>query len=200
MSRSVKVFVNSLYAQMVIKMQTFPLFYPQTLLEHLNKLHIPYQLHSHIPVFTVEEAHKIDAEIPGTHTRNLFLRDKKDTMFLVTLRHDTPIDLKKLSDLLGCGRVSFGSPERLWTYLGVKPGSVTPLAILNNTAQNVQLVLEKAMMESERINVHPLDNSMTIGLTPSDLMTILEKQGITPHIRDLSMAAPDAETHITTEC
>lgn len=173
-------------------MQTFPRFYAQNLLDFMGNLQISYQLYTHAPVFTVEESHKIDADIPGTHTRNLFLRDKKETMFLVTLRHDTMIDLKKLSDLLGTGRFSFGSPERLWTYLGVKPGSVTPLSILNDTDKKVQLILEKGMMEADLVNFHPLDNSMTIGMPPSELMTILEKQGIKPQIIDLSPAAPNA--------
>ncbi|HAJ90550.1 MAG TPA: prolyl-tRNA synthetase associated domain-containing protein [Rhodospirillaceae bacterium] len=172
-------------------MQTNPPFYAQNLLDFLTNLQISYRLYTHEPVFTVEEAHKVDKEILGTHTRNMFLRDKKERMFLVTLRHDTPIDLKKLSDLLGVGRFSFGSPERLWTYLGVKPGSVTPLSILNDTGKKVSLVLEKAMMEADLVNFHPLDNSMTIGMTPSELMTILEKQGITPQIIDLSPATPD---------
>jgi Ala-tRNA(Pro) deacylase len=173
-------------------MQTSPPFYAQNLLDFMRDLQVSYQLYTHDPVFTVEESHKIDAAIPGTHTRNLFLRDKKETMFLVTLRHDTPIDLKKLSDLLGTGRFSFGSPERLWTYLGVKPGSVTPLSILNDTDKKVQLILEKGMMEADLVNFHPLDNSMTIGMAPSELMTILEKQGIKPQIMDLTAAAPDA--------
>lgn len=173
-------------------MQISPRFYAQNLLEFLDNLHISYQLHHHAPVFTVEESHKIDADIPGTHTRNLFLRDKKETMFLVTLRHDTLIDLKKLSDLLGSGRFSFGSPERLWTYLGVKPGSVTPLSILNDTDKKVQLILEKGMMDTELVNFHPLDNAMTVGMHPSELMTILEKEGIKPQIMDLTPAAPDA--------
>lgn len=166
-------------------------FYAQSLLDFMTNLHISYQLYHHEPVFTVEESHKVDGHIPGTHTRNLFLRDKKENMFLVTLRHDTLIDLKKLSDLLGTGRFSFGSPERLWTYLGVKPGSVTPLSILNDTEGHVQLILEKAMMDTEIVNFHPLDNSMTVGMPPSELMTILEKQGIKPQIMDLGPAAPD---------
>lgn len=175
-------------------MQISPPFSAQNLLKHMDELQIPYQLYTHEPVFTVEESHKVDKEIPGTHTRNMFLRDKKERMFLITLRHDTPIDLKKLSDLLGTGRFSFGSPERLWTYLGVKPGSVTPLSILNDTEHKVQLVLEAGMMDTPLVNFHPLDNSMTVGMPPSALMTILEKSAIQPQIMDLSPAAPDTQT------
>jgi len=173
-------------------MQISPPFYAQNLLDFIKNLQIPCQIYTHPPVFTVAEANEKSTEIPGTHTRNLFLRDKREKMFLITLRHETPLDLKKLSDLLGTGRFSFGSPERLWTYLGVKPGSVTPLSILNDTGKQVQLVLEQGMMDTPLVNFHPLDNSMTVGMSPSGLMTILEKAGIKPIIMNLDAAAPDA--------
>jgi len=174
-------------------MPSNPLFYAHNLLDFMANLHISFQLYNHIPVFTVAEANDVSLKIPGTHTRNLFLRDKHENMFLITLRHDTLLDLKKLSDLLGVGRFSFGSPERLWTYLGVKPGSVTPFAILNDSERQVKLVLEEEMMNSPLVNFHPLDNSMTIGLAPSELMTILKKQDIKPLILDLNPARPDEE-------
>ncbi len=164
------------------------------LLDYITKIGVDYALYHHEPVFTVAEADKVAGVMEGAQTRNLFVRDKRETMFLVTLRHDTQVDLKKLADLLGAGKLSFGSPERLWTYLGVKPGSVTPLSILNDTDKKVQLVLEYGMMTEDIINVHPLDNSMTIGLSPDGLMTILEKNDLTPIILDLSRAAPDKIT------
>ncbi|MDD3020824.1 MAG: prolyl-tRNA synthetase associated domain-containing protein [Alphaproteobacteria bacterium] len=152
-----------------------------------------FTLFHHVPVFTVAESDEVSAQIPGFHTRNLFLRDKKGRMFLVTLGHDTPVDLKKLSDFLGVGRFSFGSPTRLWTYLGVRPGSVTPLSILNDTVKQVQLILEKDMMEEQMVNFHPLDNSMTVGMTPQTLLDILEQHDVSPHILDLSQMAPDQD-------
>lgn len=172
-------------------MQSFPPYYPQNMLNLMDNLQISYQLHTHIPVFTVEEADKVSGDIAGAHIKNLFLRDKRENMFLLSVRTTTTLDLKKLSDLLGTGRFSFGSPERLWTYLGVKPGSVTPLAILNDTAQKVTLILEKGMMDDDLINIHPLDNSMTVGMHPQELMKILENKGISPQIIDLSSAKPD---------
>jgi Ala-tRNA(Pro) deacylase len=172
-------------------MQSFPPYYPQNTLNLMDNLKISYQLYTHIPVFTVEEADKVSGDIAGAHIKNLFLRDKREQMFLVTLRSTTKLDLKKLSDLLGSGRFSFGSPERLWTYLGVKPGSVTPLAILNDTGKKVTLILEKGMMEEEIINIHPLDNGMTVGMHPKELMKILENKGISPQITDLNSAKPD---------
>lgn len=168
-----------------------PKFTPDSLFAHLESIGIPFERFHHVPVFTVAEANQVSEAIPGLHTRNLFLKDKKGNMVLVTLGHETPIDLKKLSDLLVMGRFSFGSPERLWNHLGVRPGSVTPLAILNNIERNIRMVLDAQMMGFDRINVHPLDNSMTVSLNPQDLMTILEKHAITPQIIDLGPAAPD---------
>jgi Ala-tRNA(Pro) deacylase len=122
----------------------------------------------------------------------MFLKDKKGAMFLVTLRHDTMIDLKKLSDVLEAGRFSFGSPERLWENLGVRPGSVTPFAIVNDTQKAVTLVLEAGMMDEEIVNYHPLVNTMTVGLTPQHLLDYMRSIGVNPRIVDLSAACPDA--------
>lgn len=168
-----------------------PLYNSETLLCRLREQGHAFSLFHHVPVFTVEEAEQVSADIPGLHTRNLFLRDKKERMFLITLRHDTPIDLKKLSDMLGVERFSFGSPDRLWTCLGVTPGSVTPLSILNDQSGQVQLILEDEMMKGDIINMHPLINSMSISLSPQVLMTILQNHAITARVMDLKEAAPD---------
>ncbi|MEK7801798.1 MAG: prolyl-tRNA synthetase associated domain-containing protein [Pseudomonadota bacterium] len=168
-----------------------PLLASETLLAYLIAQAIPHHVYHHEAVFTVAEANKISAVISGAHTRNLFLRDKKGRMFLVTLRHNTPVDLKKLSDVLGVGRFSFGSAARLWENLGVTAGSVTPLAILNDRNQNVTLVLEEGMMAEESINVHPLINTMTVSLSPTGLMTILKDCAITPLVIDFTNLAPD---------
>lgn len=166
---------------------------PQALMDHLTSLGIAFTLYEHEAVFTVEQANKIDAMIPGTHTRNLFLKDKKGAMFLVTLRHDTRVDLNKLNVLLGAGRFSFGSPERLWQYLGVRPGSVTPFSIINDKNHDVVTVLEKGMMEQEIVNYHPLLNTMTVSLTPAGLMEFLKSIQVEPRILDLSSACPDED-------
>jgi Ala-tRNA(Pro) deacylase len=164
---------------------------PEALMGQLKALGIAFTLYEHEAVFTVEQANRIDDLIPGTHTRNLFLKDKKGAMFLVTLRHDTKVDLNKLNVLLGAGRFSFGSPERLWQYLGVRPGSVTPFSIINDKAHEVVTVLEKGMMEQDIVNYHPLLNTMTIGLSPEGLLNFLKSVGVEPRIIDLSAAAPD---------
>ena len=163
---------------------------PEALIGQLEALGLPHRVHTHAAVFTVAESKEIDAGIAGAHTRNMFLKDKKGAMFLVTLRHDTLIDLKKLSDVLEAGRFSFGSPERLWENLGVRPGSVTPFAIINDTLQAVTLVLEEGMMAEETVNFHPLINTMTVGLRPDDFLKFLSAINVVPRIVDLSAAAP----------
>lgn len=163
---------------------------PETLMEKLDAQGIPYNLHHHPAVFTVEESNKLEMALPGCHTRNLFLKDKKGRMVLVTLSHDTRIDLNKLNVLLGYGRFSFGSPERLWQYLGVRPGSVTPFSIINDTGHQVELVLEEKMLRHDRMNVHPLLNTMTVGLAPDDFLRFLTEIKVTPRIVDLSTASP----------
>ncbi len=105
---------------------------PEDLLEALDRLDITYKIHHHAPIFTVEEGVHLKAEIPGVHCRNLFLRDKKEQMFLVVAANETKIDLKSLPVLIGSGRLSFGSPQRLWTYLGIRPGSVCPFCVIND--------------------------------------------------------------------
>lgn len=166
---------------------------PQDLMDRLASINVPFVLHEHEAVFTVEESNRIDAQIPGTHTRNLFLKDKKDRMFLVTLRHDTLVDLNKLRVLLGAGRFSFGSPERLWTYLGVRPGSVTPFSIINDKDHKVTLVLEEGMMQQEIVNFHPLLNTMTVGLSPNKFLEFLRAIEVVPVIIDLSAISPDEQ-------
>ena len=94
-------------------------------------------------------------------------------MFLVTLANETEVDLKEMEELLECKRLSFGSPDRLWTYLGVRPGSVCPFAVINDTEQEVPLILDEWMMNQKRVNYHPLLNTMTVGLAPEDLLKFL---------------------------
>ncbi len=152
---------------------------PYDLMKFLDQNDIKFTFYHHKPVFTVADSSEVDSQILGAHTRNLFLKDKKDKMFLVTLRYDTPLDLKKLEKIICAGRLSFGSPERLWTYLGVRPGSVTPFAIINDKENMVTPIWEAGMMAHDIVNFHPLLNSMTIGLTPNDLRrftTLINRQ------------------------
>ncbi len=159
------------------------------LLGRLKGLGIEYILYEHQALFRVEDASDIERGMTGAHTRNLFVRDKKERMFLITLMADTKIDMKKLADLLKAGRLSFGSPERLFKYLGVTPGSVTPFAMVNDKDHKVTLILDQEMMKYDIVNYHPLINTMTVGLSPADLRKFLENCGCVPQVMDLSAAS-----------
>ncbi|MDH5722481.1 MAG: prolyl-tRNA synthetase associated domain-containing protein [Alphaproteobacteria bacterium] len=163
---------------------------PEKLFFHLEKMGISYELHHHEPLFTVEDGLEVEKGISGTHCRNLFLRDKKKAMFLVVLANETKVDLKNLADLLGSGRLSFGSAERLWEHLGIRPGSVNPFCIMNDKAGAVRIILDRDMMASDRVNYHPMDNAMTMGLSPDDLIRFINETGHKPEVLDLKPAAP----------
>jgi Ala-tRNA(Pro) deacylase len=158
---------------------------PEALLAVFDKLGITYTKYDHAPVFTVAESEHLYTVIPGLHCRNLFLRDKKKAMFLVVVADHTPVDIKQLEEKLGCGRLSFGSAERLWENLGVRPGSVCPFSVINDTNHAVQVVLDAAMMQSDLVCYHPMINSMTVSLTPKDLLRFFEHTGHEPVRIDL---------------
>jgi len=159
---------------------------PKDLLRLLEELGIESQTMNHAPVFTVEEAKALRGEIPGGHIKNLFLRNKKGAMWLVTCLEDRQIDLKALGERLGAGRLSFGSADRLMKYLGVIPGAVTPFAVINDKQGQVKVVLDKAMLAVTPVNPHPLDNAMTTSIAPGDLIRFLEAVDHPPEILDLA--------------
>lgn len=165
---------------------------PDSFMAALTALNIPFDLYHHKAVFTVEESETVDANIPGTHCRNLFLRDKKKKNFLLVLQNATEVDINKLPPIINSARLSFGSADRLWEYLGVRPGSVCPFSITNDTDHKVKIILDKSMMETDLVAYHPLINTMTITVTPSDLIKFIESTGHEAHIVDLSSAKPDS--------
>jgi Ala-tRNA(Pro) deacylase len=158
---------------------------PEALLARLAELGIEVSSFSHPPVHTVEEAKALRGELKGGHIKNLFLRNKKGAMWLITCLEDREIDLKALGRALGAGRFSFGSAERLMTYLGVLPGAVTPFAVINDTDGKVQVVLDAALLDCNPVNAHPLVNDMTTAVAPGDLVRFLEAVGHPPQIFDL---------------
>lgn len=157
---------------------------PEQALARLEALGIASRSFRHPPVFTVEEAKALRGELSGAHIKNLFLRNKKGQMWLVTCLEDRQIDLKALAAALGAGRFSFGSAERLMTYLGVQPGSVTPLAVINDGAGKVAVVLDKALLDFDEVNCHPLVNDMTTTLSAEGLVAFLEAEGHPPRVLD----------------
>lgn len=167
---------------------------PEDLLACFKEQGIAYVYHEHEPVFTVAESEYLKQHIPGLHCRNLFLRDKKKKNYLVVAANETMIDLKKLPALIGSDRLSFGSADRLWQYLGVRPGSVCPFAIMNDKDGEVKIILDKSMMDAETVCYHPMENHLTVGVSPADLIKFIENSDHIPHICDLSEAAPDEES------
>ena len=157
---------------------------PEALHARLDDLGIAYKAVSHPAVFTVEEAKALRGELPGSHIKNLFLRNKKGRMWLVTCLEDRPVDLKALGERLGAGRFSFGSAERLMQYLGVLPGAVTALAVINDRTGAVQLVLDRALTQIDPVNLHPLVNTQTTALSPAGLLQFCEAVGHEPELLD----------------
>jgi Ala-tRNA(Pro) deacylase len=158
---------------------------PEQLLARLAELGIESRTVRHPPVFTVEEAKALRGELPGGHVKNLFLRDKKGVPWLVVAEEDRRIDLKALAERIGAGKVSFASAERLMRHLGVVPGSVTPFGLINDRGHEVRVVLDRALLAHDPVNVHPLTNEMTTAIAPGDLLRFIEACGHAPQILDL---------------
>ena len=152
------------------------------LFARLDALGIAHRTQSHAPVFTVEEAKALRGEIVGGHTKNLFLKDKKDGLWLVVAREHLAIDLKELSKQLDSPRFSFGSAELLLEVLGVPPGSVTPFAVINDSEGSVRVVLDEGMLALDPLNFHPLRNDRTTAISPDDLLRFLRATGHEPVI------------------
>jgi Ala-tRNA(Pro) deacylase len=162
----------------------------EVLLSSLQEIGVKYQIYHHEPIFRVEDGLHLKKSIPGLHCRNLFLCDKKKKMFLVVAANETLVDLKKLQVLIGSDRLSFGSPDRLWTYLGIYPGAVCPFTVINDKHHEVSVILDAWMMQAPSVCYHPMDNAQTIALTPADLLKFFAHTGHVSKILDLSPAAP----------
>lgn len=159
---------------------------PDDLFACLAGLGITVSTIHHEAVFTVEESASVRGRIPGSHSKNLFLKDKKGRLFLVSARENARIDLKRLHEVVGAsGRLSFGSSEQLMAALGVTPGSVTAFAVFNDRAGAVTMVLDAGLVASERLNFHPLVNTMTCGIDREDMLAFLRSTGHDPLIVSL---------------
>jgi Ala-tRNA(Pro) deacylase len=165
---------------------------PAELFAYLDRLGIPHPTVTHPPLFTVEQSQALRGQIPGGHTKNLFLKDKKDALFLVTALEDATIELKSLHRRLGAtGRFSFGSANLMLETLGITPGAVTPFGALNDTTGRVTIVLDKALMAHATINAHPLVNTMTTSISREGLLAFLASTGHNPRIEPVAEPAAD---------
>jgi len=160
---------------------------PDALFAYLDSLGVAHKSVLHPPLFTVEESQVLRGQIPGGHSKNLFLRDKKGTAFLVVALENAEIELKSLHRRLGAsGRFSFGSAELMRELLGIEPGSVTPFAVINDTGGRVTVVLDAAMMSHPVLNFHPLVNTATTTIAREGLLKFLEAVGHPPRIAAVS--------------
>ena len=144
----------------------------------LQELEIDYTVTEHEAAFTVEQADTIYGHLKGGHSKNLFLRNKKgDQHYLVVAESHRPVDLKVVRALLEASSLSFASPQRLMTHLGLTPGAVSPFGLLNDTQRHVRVLLDEALMKHESLNFHPNVNTATLTLSTGDFRRFLAHLG-----------------------
>ncbi len=166
------------------------------LFEFFDKHQIAHKTVEHDAAHTVEQAQAIrtalthQGALSGGHAKNLFLKCKKGSLWLVVAQEDTPIRLNHLHKLLGCGRLSFASTKLMEEVLGISPGSVTPFALINDKAQRISLVLDEQLMKEEMLNFHPLDNRATTTISREDLLVFVKECGFDPKILKLPLNSP----------
>ncbi len=166
---------------------------PDDVFAALDKLGISHRTISHPPMRTVADSMAMRDGVPGGYSKNLFLRNRKGKMVVVTLLEHRTINLKSLGQLLGIGKPSFASEQRLMNYLGVIPGAVTPLAVINDNSMAVTAVLDQALLQKDPLHFHPCDNSMTTTLSSADLLKYMECYHQAPVIVDFDVEALQAE-------
>jgi Ala-tRNA(Pro) deacylase len=156
------------------------------LFAHLDAYGIAHSTFEHPAVFRVEEGLAIKAALPGGHTKNLFLKDNRDQLWLISALGETAIDLKKLPAVIGSGRLSFGSTELMQQTLGVTPGSVTALGLINDTQHRIRFVLDAALARADPVNFHPLTNEATTALSRAGFAAYLASVDVAPTIVDFA--------------
>ena len=152
----------------------------------LTEHHIEYERFEHPPVYTVEDVHRLALNLPGARIKNLFLREKKGPRhFLVVVPDDKRVDMKALPKILESGHVSFGSPDRLKKHLGIEPGSVSLLAIVNDSDHAVEVVMDESLWRSEAFQCHPLINTSTLVIPRDSMMRFLRATGHEVKLADI---------------
>jgi len=155
---------------------------PDDLFRRLDALGIRHVTHRHPPLHTVAQSVELRGSLPGGHCKSLFLKDRKGGLWLVVVLEDRRVDLKALAERLGAPRFSFGSPELLLESLGVRPGSVTPFALMNDPQHRISVVLDAEMLAHDPLNYHPLVNTATTAIRPSDLLRFVADCGHEPRL------------------
>jgi Ala-tRNA(Pro) deacylase len=160
---------------------------PEQLLQRFKDLGIETTTHEHPPLMTVEDSKRLRGDLPGGHCKSLFFKDRKDQYWLVVTLEDRKVDIKALDQRLGSARLSFASPERLWQVLGVRPGAVTPFALINDREAKVRVFLDSGMLKESLLNYHPLVNTLTTAIRPADLIRFIEACGHRPATLNLDI-------------
>ncbi|NWG70532.1 MAG: prolyl-tRNA synthetase associated domain-containing protein [Parvularculaceae bacterium] len=162
------------------------------LFAHLDQLGIHHKTVEHPAIFTVEEGRDLKRQWPGGHSKNLFLKDRADRLFLAVALGETRVDLTGLGRRLGSkGRLSFGAPTLMTATLGVIPGAVTPFALVNPSARALErVIVDSALLAAAPVWFHPLENTASTAVSPADFLTFLRSCGFEPLI--LPLAAPEA--------
>ena len=167
---------------------------PEDLFALLDRLGIQTTTVEHPPLFSVEESRSLRGEIPGAQTKNLFLVDREDRLFLLSADESAAIDLRELHRKIGAsGRLSFGKAEVMRTALGLEPGAVTPFAAMNDAGNRVSVVIDRALLARDPLNFHPLVNTRTTRIAAADLLRFLEAVGHAPQI--VAASDPSEENH-----
>lgn len=156
------------------------------LLDHLAGMGIKTETVEHPPARTVAESSTIGLNLPGAHTKNLFLKDEAGDLLLLVAQSSAKVDLKAVARKLGMGRLSFGKPDLLLDALGVTPGSVTAFAIANDEKKRVRIVLDNALMAHDSVNCHPLENTATTNIALADLLRFIRETGHDPKVMVIS--------------
>lgn len=150
----------------------------QAVYDKLDVMGISYDVEEHEAVFTIAQVDKIGAFDRGVGCKNLFLRDEKGRRhFLLIAEEHTQVDLKSVRAQLGCSRLSFGSEERLWNCLKLKPGSVSPFGVLNDTECKVEVIFDSRLKDKPDLGFHPNDNTATVWISFKDIKRVIEDNG-----------------------
>jgi Ala-tRNA(Pro) deacylase len=156
------------------------------LLAYLAELGVEQTTHEHPAVFRVGEGEELKAAIPGAHTKNLFLKDAKDQLWLISAEGRATIDLKRLHHVIGSARLSFGNEALMAQTLGVSPGSVTAFGLVNDREHRVRFVLDRTLAEAELVNFHPLTNTATTTVSAQGFRRLLDAIGVKPLVVDFA--------------
>ena len=148
----------------------------EQVMKKLDELGVSHETITHPPLYTVEQSKQVNFELPGAHTKNLFLRNKKGLMFLLTVEPDHKVDLRALRNDIQRpgGQFAFASTERLGKFLGVVPGSVSPLALLNDHEGKVEFFIQSSLLNQEWIYLHPCRNTHSTRIRTAELQRVLE--------------------------